>query len=67
MTVEKNLTPPFGERGAGSFRLHKGKSHRVVVTFKPAAAGGTAPQTLVVHSSDPQHNNLSVLVVGAGK
>ena len=67
VTVENNLTPPFGERGSGSFRLHKGKSHRVVVTFKPSATGGTAPQTLLVHSNDPKHNNLNVLVVGAGK
>jgi len=67
VTVENNLTPPFGERGSGSFRLHKGKSHSVVVTFKPSATGGTAPQTLLVHSNDPKHNNLNVLVVGAGK
>ncbi len=67
VTVENNLTPPFGESGSGSFQLHKGKSHSVVVTFKPSATGGTAPQTLLVHSNDPKHTNLNVLVVGGGK
>jgi len=67
ITVENDLAAPFGEKGAGSFILHKHKSHDVVVTFKPSATGTAPPQTLVIDSSDPNHTHLEIPVNGAGK
>jgi hypothetical protein len=59
------LKPPFTVKGAGSFKLHSGESHAVIVSFTPAKAKAYAG-SLTVTSNDPHNPSATVGVSGTG-